>query len=1225
MPTPFARIPGRYDDTARRQEIDNAIGRRRRSTRVANLGVFTGYRIGLDLGNGNIGWGILFERERTPFFMTAETLAAHNASLPPGATRTQLPDPHLFVPLGTHKFEARNSDGKALSKVRAEARAKRRTLDARQRRRWTLKQVLQRHGLYPTAAEATRGLTIPGRQGPVPVKADVLRVRLLQPGTASHPHDLGRALYNVLKRRGWMQVLGRTGAQETSAFGRKATAAYKAALDKFGCRTVGEFLNRCQHDALIADHRRIRKRHKTLAWQETHKVKQRKPEDLQHSFQVMETLSPTFELMWEEACALRVAQKDAVPISDEAWQEIREAADFRRPLRPKEPGLCEFLPQKRRCVRALPSFQQFRILQQVDNLRQDGRELPEHVFEQIVDHLCTRDRSTVQAVGRELGLRRLGLAEKDQSRALAGAKTDVGLAEVLGPGWMEIEDIEQRDRWTMRFLRRHPMPVVDSPPRAWSPDDEERLKRDAERAFGPGALERVDERASQLFDDKFANISTLAARLLSKGIRQRLPHEERLAILQREGGMESPHIDLYERLPYYARVMPDLAVPAANFAPLERTAEEERECGRAANPDLHVVLNRVRKVVNAIIDMMGGILPTQVIVEVAREALSEEAAEKHGKVVRDRTALREAVVADIARVLDGQRMPVGPSLDRIVDRWLAAIRQGWRDYDGSEIAKSHLVDGTIYQLDHVVPAAFGQFQKDNLFVSKTALNRRKGRRLPWEAFPELRPELMTFALFGKRRQLEGLKAAETRLRRGSVSRRELDRIGARITSLQQELEALCAANPAADDPRILGSLERTRSTRLESLLDPAGTPDDARGSGRGPVRPGEQAALFARLGPDAAVPEEQHQARDVANIGWSTKVTTRYLGCLGPRTLTVKPWAVHALRCMFDINKERKDLRNHAVDAFLIAHFDEHVMRPAFARLRGTRYEDLYTAKPLEDALGEVSDGPAVFDAFRENLRRLDDILPTIATAHRPDNKWNPGDRPGGSFGALGGENIYAFRPDKDALARLSKIVNNARGIENGPTYTKAQLRALLEAAVDQINDPAERQACLALRKATTLSYRGRKKPVSFEIFVKNKSNPGSFLNISGKFGVTSRKNVSELEIISIHDFSKSDISKRNSYFSPELIFYRNSDCIVYNGFLCTISAFSENNQITIFPVDDIQVKSNRIQPTVKKFPSKLLEKFPSDVLGRRLHRRRKNPGDLQPVPYPLLRREDRG
>ena len=56
---PFARIPlvsDDYEDSAQLAAVDEAVGRRWRSTRNANLGTFTGYRIGLDIGNGNIGW-----------------------------------------------------------------------------------------------------------------------------------------------------------------------------------------------------------------------------------------------------------------------------------------------------------------------------------------------------------------------------------------------------------------------------------------------------------------------------------------------------------------------------------------------------------------------------------------------------------------------------------------------------------------------------------------------------------------------------------------------------------------------------------------------------------------------------------------------------------------------------------------------------------------------------------------------------------------------------------------------------------------------------------------------------------------------------------------------------------------------------------------------------------------------------------------------------------------
>lgn len=1220
MSTPFARVGGRYDDADRRQEIDTAIGRRRRSTRIANLGVFSGYRIGLDLGNGNIGWCMLFENGSVPVFLTAELIAAHNADLPPGAPKTQLPDMQDFVPMGTHKFQARDpNSGISFSKGRANARARRKTLDARQNRRWHLREVLRRHGLYPKDGEETCGLTL---------KADMLRVELLKTGAATHPHDLGRAIYNALKRRGWMAPVGRAGKREDTAFGKRATAAYREAMMQFGCETVGAFLHRCQQDA-EAEGRIIRKRHKPLAWQKDNKKAIPKGDDAQRSWRVFPFLSPTFELMWDEAVILRKKQKDVVSISDEAWKEIEAAADFRRPLRARQPGRCEYLADQWRCVRALPSFQEFRILHQVANLVLDGEELPPPLYEEAAAHLRSVDRSSVFALGRAMGQHRLGLAEKDMSRSLAGARTDVGLTDptVLGPAWMSL-NIEERDRWTMRFLRRHRMPVNGGEPRSWTPEDDEALRQDAERVFGRDALARVDARAGEVLEDAFANISDVAARILATGYRQRLSHDERLALLETEGGMKPVEVELFERLPYYAQAMPDLAVSSENFAPPERTAEEEHRFGRTPNPDVHVVLNRLRKVINAIIDMMGGILPSQVIVEFAREALSEEAAEKHGKVVRDRTALREAAMQEIRSALEPRPLPAGPSLDRIVDRWIAAARQGWRDYDGQEIPRGDLVDSTLYQLDHVSPAAFGEFQQGNLFVSKTKLNRQKGKRLPWEAFPEHHGALLTFARFGKRCQIEGLKAVESRMKKPPVARAsDIIRIGKRIESVQEQLNAL-EADTHADMPHVLRSLERSRSTRLEMVLDPS-LPDDGK---RGPpkaFRPGEQAALFARLGPDARIVEDGPQARDVANIGWSTKLAARYVSCLGATSLAVKPWAVHALRCMFGINKNRKDLRNHAVDAFLIAHFDGRVMRPAFRALHGAHYEDLYERRYLEMALDRVGGSAGVYQGLIDNLGRLNVVLATIATAHRPDNMWNPGDTPGGSFGALGGENIYAFHPDPDTLRKLSAIVNKARKLKDGPVYTKAQLAEVLRRTPGTINEPLERKACQALREATKVRYRQRPDegspknvPSSFEIVKSITMQAGAFINAESKFAIAAATAQSPREIIDLASFSADDAQKRAGQFSPGRTLYRANDTVWHESKAWVVTGFESDGRMSLFPVDvagrdrgDGQ-KRLSIPANPREKPP---EKFASDVLGRRLHRRRKSSGDLESVSYRLF------
>jgi CRISPR-associated endonuclease Csn1 len=812
---PFAFIPGRYDDVQRRAEVDRAIGKRRRSTRHANLGLFTGYRIGLDIGNGNIGWCVLFEDGLQARFLTADDIARHNADLPPEARRTQLPDPARFVPMGTHKFQAREPGEKverSFAKVRAEKRAERRLLDARQRHRLHVRKALEAAGLLPRPGDALAGHT--------EIPADRLRVRLLDPDFPAHPHDLGRALRLALRRRGYLKPIWRAGVDEESGFGDKAAADYRAALQQFECETVGGFLERCARDAQ-QDDQPFRKRHRPLSWQSSNRKLRPKEPLAARSYEVFRFLTPTFDLIREEVRLLRERQRDRVQVGDGDWARLEEAAEFRRSLKAKTPGNCRHLAQERRCVRALPGFQRFRILEQVANLRdQHGRPLGGTDFADAVRILEGVDKIGLAALQRELGAgQKLKLEGEDTGRRmLVGAKTDVALKAALGDIWMRLP-IDQRNDWTMRFLRRPQWDESSDPNRdepCWAAANEAELARDAEACFGRDALKIVDDKAAPAFEDSFAAVSLKAANILADAYERGLSHDERLAELARAGAQE-PGLDLFERLPYYGRVMPDQIVPAKGFAPEERTCAEEWAFGRATNPDVHVVMNRLRAVINGIIDMMGGILPTTCVVEVARSAFSEDEANEHRKRMRERESLRAAIVKDIDKVFEGldRRRPVGPGLDRLIDRWKAAIRQGWRDYDGSRIERSLLIDGTQYQLDHVVPAAFGDFRRNNLFVSR--FNAVKGRRLPWEAFrdePEFPPALLAFATFGLEQRIASLEEV---LRFGrNLPRFRRERIEAGLERARRELNGL--GDFGTPRPDVLTALRRTLTGSLEALI-----------------------------------------------------------------------------------------------------------------------------------------------------------------------------------------------------------------------------------------------------------------------------------------------------------------------------------------------------------------------------------------------------------------------
>jgi hypothetical protein len=1223
---PFARIPGRYPDSTRREFVSEAVGNLRQATRCANLGTFTGYRIGLDIGNGNIGWCVLFEDRRVPRFLTAEDIAAHNAALPKNARRTQLPDLANFVPLGTHKFQAREPGEKAeksFSKIRAETRSRERLLDARQRRRLHVRKALEEAGLLPRLGEKLRGHAYKSDDKLEAFSADKLRVKLLDPNFEAHPHDLGQALLNALTRRGWMKPVGRAGEDEGSKFGDEANKSYREALARYGCETVGQFLERCANDAR-KDGVRFRKSHRSLAWQKDHKKDRPKDPATAKSYEAFEFLTPTFELIREETRLLRERQKEHVPIRNDDWARIEEAAEFRRPLKAKMPGFCLHFPKDRRCLRALPSFQRFRILEQISHLRdQGGNPIKDESFATVRSLLEAKEKITLAELGRELGVDRLRFDKGDYEgkRTLVGAKTDIALRQALGEAWPRLP-IEQRDDWTMRFLRRH-WPRNEGEPPPWTEEDEETLEQEAGTAFGPGALVCVDEKAAREFEDKFSSISLKAARIKAECYQKRCNHKEIVEALAKEGAPE-PDLALYERLPYYGEVMPDVTVPATGFAPVERTCAEELAHGRAPNPDVHVVMNRIREVVNDIVEMMGGILPTTCVVEVARSALSEDAANEHTQRARARERLREAIVKEIEKVLDG-RVPTGPAFDRLVDRWKAAIRQGWRDYDGSRIAPSALVDSAVYQLDHVSPAAFGEFRVNNLFVSR--FNQLKGRRLPWQAFgddPSFRPALLAFATFGLQHRVDLLsKALHPKPPRRSPTGKKKAQLEDGLKRAERELKHL--GDFEAPQPDVLRSLERSLADRLESLIADADTAEEAAGR-KGVPRPfkaGDQAALFCRFGPDARLPQLEFAARDVANIGWSTKLALRYLVHLGADVSPIHPWAVHALRCMFNVNKKREDLRNHALDAFLIAHFDSRVLRPAFASLRGAyEYESLYDPRVLQGALHGIAGGDELFEELKNNLDRLDRVVGTIATAHRADNRWNPGGAGGGSFGALGGENIYTFRPTFAERKGLTAIAAKAgKAPADGRVMTREELLELLLA------EPTNAEGCKLRKKMlekAKVRYgskeRGKITEISAETALPLSDQLGAFIDAESKFAIVAASPTHERRILSVAEFSSMSAAEREAVFGDGRPVYRRGDTVIGDGKALVVTGLNAEGQLIAYPIDAaVREEKQKERITVPKSGRKPPPmRFASDVLGRRLHRLRKGSGGLEPVPYRL-------
>jgi CRISPR-associated endonuclease Csn1 len=187
---------------------------------------------------------------------------------------------------------------------------------------------------------------------------------------------------------------------------------------------------------------------------------------------------------------------------------------------------------------------------------------------------------------------------------------------------------------------------------------------------------------------------------------------------------------IHARLPYYGEVLAD-RIGTGSGEPADPT---EKRFGRAPNPTVHVALNQLRHVVNAVIARRGH--PAQIVVEVLRE-LNQSAFERRRieKEQAENAKRREKWAAELTSL--GQR---------VNGRNLAFMRLWWeqakdRDakervcpYTGERIGIARLFSGEVEE-DHILPYAL---TLDDSFANRILCmreaNRRKSRQTPFQAF-----------------------------------------------------------------------------------------------------------------------------------------------------------------------------------------------------------------------------------------------------------------------------------------------------------------------------------------------------------------------------------------------------------------------------------------------------------------------------------------------------------
>lgn len=668
------------------------------------------YRLALDLGSTSLGWAML-------------RLNPDN-------------NPCAVIKAGVRIFsDGRNpKDGSSLAVTRRDARAMRRRRDRLLKRKARMMRTLIAHGFFPVEADKRKALET---LNPYALRAKGLNEAL-------KPEEFARALFHINQRRGFKSNRKTDkGASDAGALKKaisqlqKAIAPYPSGengkplkSEQFDLlswinrgfpetqndlpRTVGELLNRRFNDTLVpACERTVRARSNGL-----------KGAKLVYDLYIDRAMiEQEFDALWAKQADL-----NPVLFNDKARDELKDALLHQRPLKPVKPGRCTLLPDEERAPLALPSTQRARIYQEVNHLRILRSGLREEALslaqrDELVTALERNSKRSFTQIKKLLGLsgtvqfnfedpKRQELKGNTTSAILSGAK-------LFGSAWFDLDEAHQ-DEIVSQLVRE---------------------ENEAKLVCWLQAHTGVDEARAELIantglPEGYGSLSTKAlARILPALRREVLSYDK--AVLA--AGFDhhsniSPSAtgEILPTLPYYGQAL-QRHVGFGSGVPEDA---DEKRYGRIANPTVHIGLNQVRLVVNALIKRYGH--PSEVIVELARdlkqskEQRDEETkrqAENQRRNIRMRSDIAAAlnISEERVRTLDLQKMILWEELSfNVADRRCP--------YSGVQISLQMLLSDEV-EIEHILP--FSKTLDDSLnnrTVAMRQANRVKGNRTPWEAF-----------------------------------------------------------------------------------------------------------------------------------------------------------------------------------------------------------------------------------------------------------------------------------------------------------------------------------------------------------------------------------------------------------------------------------------------------------------------------------------------------------
>lgn len=640
------------------------------------------YRLGLDIGSTSIGWCMI--------------------------RLNQADEPVAVIRMGVRIFsDGRNpKDGSSLAVTRRQARQMRRRRDRLLKRKTRLLSTLIRLGFFPDDPAYRKELA---KLDPYSLRKKGLYQALTGP-------EFARALFHINQRRGFLSNRKTDKKDNDSGALKKAIKDLREKLQEENCQTLGEWLANRHEQGLSV---RARLRGKTQ-------------KDKAYDFYADRAMiEHEFDTLWEKQSSL-----NPTLFTDAARDELKDILLYQRPLKPIRPGRCTLLSDEERAPLALPSTQRFRIYQELNNLRLLTPDLREQSLSlaqrDTIAGLLERGDATFTKILKALklpGTTKFNLEDIKRDR-LHGNKTTQTLSreQYFGSVWHDYP-VSKQDEIVDRLLNE----PSESALIAWLQNNTGVNEATAVLIANCGLPEG------------YGSLSRAAlARIVPELIKDVIVYSEAV----KRAGFDSHSAlfytqqtgEIFTALPYYGEPLQR----HVSFGTGDPDDPPEKRFGKIANPTVHIGLNELRKVVNALIKRYGH--PSEIIVEVARELkLGRELKQKIQKEQKARQDLNKQLVSEACSALG----LTPANIDKAKRRELTQKMQLWielnpRDiaarrcpYTGEQISIERLLSNEV-EIEHILPFSITLDDSlNNKTVSLRRANRDKGNRTPYQAFGEI--------------------------------------------------------------------------------------------------------------------------------------------------------------------------------------------------------------------------------------------------------------------------------------------------------------------------------------------------------------------------------------------------------------------------------------------------------------------------------------------------------